>query len=172
MTIKIELPAAITITSRGQSVTLDMTKLTPEIVARLAVHGATQKVSDAASNATKVAADSGALVDDVTVSLMSKAVDALLKGEWAQRTGGDGVDERTRVARQVTQATVKAKLGATSPEWKAFTGLSDAEQVAKLDEWFADNAEVLTNAVDAEIAERAAKRERKAGLAGKVAIKL
>lgn len=169
MTIKIDLPESHTVTKgpRGgawtASVTCDVTKLSPEIVARLAMHGLHQKIADAAAGATTL---------DEANAAMQKAIDAITAGTWTSRTAGEGVDERTRVARSVVHAAVKAKFGAKSPQWATFTGLEPAEQVAKLDAWFAENEATFTPAVDAEIARRAAKRDAKAGLAGAIAIEL
>lgn len=162
MAIKIELPESHTVTKgpRGgawqASVAVTLADLSPDIIARLAVHGLHQKVADAASGATTV--------DEANAS-MQKAVDALVAGEWTSRSaGGAGVDERTRVARSVVHAAVKAKFGSKSPEWATFTGLADDEQAAKLDAWFAANEATFTPAVEAEMERRAAKRAEKAGL--------
>lgn len=95
-------------------------------------------------------------------------LDKLLTGTIGTRGGGDGVDERTRVARSVTMAAAKARFGAKSPEWATFTGLSDAEQAEKLDAWFTAFESALSPEVDAEMERRAAKRAAKQGLAGKV----
>lgn len=118
----------ITITSRGQSVTVDTSKLSDEIKSRLFIHGLVQKVSDAASSAAKVAAETSSTVEAVTVAMMQKAADSLLAGEWAVRTAGEGVSELTRVTRSVMRLKVKTKYGAKSAEWAKFTGMSDEEQ--------------------------------------------
>lgn len=83
--------------------------------------------------------------------------------------GGGGVDEETRVARIVVRRAVKAKFGAKSPEWARFTGLSDDEQNAKLDEWRTANADAFAPAIADEMARRKAEREQRAGLASGVA---
>lgn len=162
MTIKIDLPESHTVTKGPRdkswlaSVSVDVTKLSPEIVARLAVHGLHQKIADAAS---------GAETEAEAVASMQKAVDAVLAGEWTQRTGGGGVDEVTLVRRQIVRAAVKAKFGAKSPEWTEFTGRADTDQAAKLDEIFAANEAAFGPAVDAKLAERKREREAKAKLA-------
>lgn len=169
MTIKIDLPESHVVTKGPRdkswiaSVTVDVTKLSPEIVAKLAVHGLQQKIADAAS---------AAKTQDEALADMQKAVDAVLKGEWSSRGAGGGVDERTSVARSIMRSAAKARFGAKSAEWATFTGLDDAAQAAKLDEWFAANADALAGEVDAEMAARAKRREAKAGLAGKVDIAL
>lgn len=153
---KINLPeGGYDVTSRGVSVTVDLKALSPDILAECLLHGLTQKVADAASQAKSVADESGEDIGAVTQAMMQKAVDALLAGEWSRRSGGGGVDESTRIARLVTRRLVKAKFGAKSPEWATFTGLEAAEQNAKLDEWFAANEDVLAPERDAEMARRA-----------------
>ena len=82
--------------------------------------------------------------------------------------GGGGVDERTRVGRIVVRNAVKAKFGSKSPDWAKFTGLDDAAQVAKLDEWLAANEATFAPAIDAELARRAEAAKAKTGLAKKV----
>lgn len=169
MTIKITLPDTHTVTKGPRdkawlaSVTCDVTKLSPEIVARLAMHGLHQKVADAAAGATNEAEASSA---------MQKAVDAVIAGDWTSRTAGAGVDELTRVRRSVVRGAVKAKWGSKSGNWTTFTGLTDDEQNAKLDAWFDANADAFAEPVETEMAERAAKRARKTGLAGAVAFEL
>lgn len=98
--------------------------------------------------------------------------DRLVAGTLGTRGSGSGVDERTRVQRSVVFAALKAKFGAKSPEWAEFTGRTDEAQAERLDEVYAENESVFAGAVDAELAERAAKRARKAGLAGAVDITL
>lgn len=169
MTIKIDLPETHTVTKgpRDKSwlaeVTCNVTALSADIVARLAMHGLHQKIADAASGAETL---------DEASAAMQKALDGLLAGEWTQRTGGGGVDERTAVTRSVVRGAVKAKFGAKSAEWASFTGLDDAAQNAKLDEWAAANADAFAPAIEAELAERAAKRARKADLVKGVAFTL
>lgn len=166
-TIKIDLPETHTATKgprdkswEAVSVTVDVTKLAPEIIARLAVHGLQQKLADAASQ-SKTA--------DEAIGAMQKAADALLAGEWASRVAGSGVDDFTRIARLIVRRAIKAKLGAKSPEWAAFTGLPDAEQAEKLDANFAKNEAVFRPEVEAEIERRKAEAKARSGLATKVA---
>lgn len=137
------------------SVEVDMDKLSKDIAARLAVHGLVQKVADAAS-ASKTY--------DEALASMQKAVDALMAGEWSSRVAGSGVDEFTSTARSMVKAIFKAKLGAKSPEWAEFTGLSDADQFAKLDALFAKNEKVLRPKVEAELKRKQMEREAKRAL--------
>jgi 5,10-methenyltetrahydromethanopterin hydrogenase len=167
--IKIELPESMTVTkgprnkSWSASVGVDLSKLSPEMVARLAVHGAHQKIADAASGATTA--------DEATAS-MQKAADAIIAGTWTSRTAGAGVDEETRVARIVVRNAVKAKFGSKSPEWAKFTGMSDDEQVAKLDSIREANADAFMPAITAEMERRAKAAADRSGLAKSVSIEL
>lgn len=112
----------------------------------------------------------GAKSTDEALGAFNTKLDRLLNGTIGTRSGGDGVDERTRVARSVTMAAAKAKFGSKSPEWATFTGLSDDDKNAKLDGWYAANAAAFDPAVDEEMARRAAKRDAKSALAGSVDI--
>lgn len=162
MTIKIDLPATHIVTKgpRDKSwmaeVSVDVAKLSPEIVAELAMHGLHQKIADAASAAKS---------EDEALASMQKAMDALLAGEWTRRTGGGGVDERTRVARSIVRKAFKDNNPAGSDARETFMALDDADQNAKLDEWFAANEDAFGPAVDAELAARKAERERRTKLA-------
>ena len=164
----IELTGGFTVTKgpRGGAwkaeATCDLDTLTPDMVRNLALHGLKQKIADAASGAE----------DEVTATAaMNKAIDAIQAGEWSSRgSGGEGVDEFTACARRLCRNVVKDSWGAKSPKWTEFTGLSDAEQAAKLDQVFADNEAALRPAVESEVAERQAKRARLAATKGKVKI--
>lgn len=114
----------------------------------------------------------GAKSTDEALGAFNQKLDKLLNGSIGTRTSGDGADERTRVARSVVMQAAKAKFGAKSPEWKTFTGLSDADQVAKLDGWYADNRATFDPAVDEEMARREARHAAKEELAGNVAFKM
>lgn len=166
---EIETPDAWTVTKgwRGEETkvdaTIDVGKLSAEIVAKLAMHGLQQKIADAAAGAKTV--------DEADAS-MNKAIEALLAGDWSSRGSGEGVSEETRVARSVVRQAVKAKFGAKSPEWAKFTGLSDADQNAKLDEWFAGNADAFAPAVEKEMERRKAAAKAKAKLADSLSIDL
>ena len=114
----------------------------------------------------------GAKNTDEALGAFNSKLDKLLNGTIGTRGSGDGADERTRVARSIVQAAMKAKFGAKSPEWAEFTGRSDEAQVARLDEIFAENEATFAPAVDEEIARRAAKRAAKENLAASVEVTL
>lgn len=134
---------------------VDLAAIPAAIVTDLLLHGLKQKIADAAS---------GAQTADEAGAAMAKAAKAILAGEWSSRVAGAGVDERTRVQRMIARIALKAKVGAKSAEWAAFTGLSDAEQAAKLDGIYAKNEAKLAKAVDDKLALLAAEREAKRGL--------
>lgn len=110
----------------------------------------------------------GAKNTDEALGAFNAKFDKLINGTIGTRTGGDGADERTRVARQIVRGLVKAKYGAKSSEWAAFTGLSDADQNAKLDAMYAANEAKLAGAVDDKIAELAATRAKRGEMAKEV----
>jgi hypothetical protein len=130
---------------------------------KLALHGLTQKVADAAS---------GAKTEDEAIAAMQKAVDSLTRGEWSSRVAGDGATEETLVARSIMRGLVKAKYGSKSAEWATFTGLEPAEQNAKLDAMAEKNAKAIADKVGEEIARRKAARADKAKLVSKVDVEL
>lgn len=106
----------------------------------------------------------GAKSTDEALGSFNGKLDKLLNGTIGTRGSGDGADERTRVARQIVRGAVKAKFGGKSPEWATFTGLDDAAQNAKLDEWFAANEATFGPAVDEKLAELAAARAKRTEL--------
>ena len=114
----------------------------------------------------------GAKSTDEAKGAFNGKYDKLINGTIGTRGSGDGADERTRVARSVVYAALKIKFGAKSPEWAEFTGRPDDAQVARLDEIYAENEAVFAPRVDEEMAERAAKRARKADLAKAVEVTL
>lgn len=183
MNITIETNETFTATSRGVSVDIDVTKLSATIAANLFAYGLTQKLADAASGAVKDAAE-GAKVNvedkaamkewsmseagrmaiaESTKTMMSKAADALVAGEWSTRGEGSGVSTEVRVARSLMRGMMKAK--ADSKAWAAFTGLSDADQNAKIDANIAANADAMAVKVATEIKRLDALRAAKAKIA-------
>lgn len=106
----------------------------------------------------------GAKTQQEAVAMFAKKRDALIAGTIGVRVGGGSVDDETRIARNIVKGALKTKMGKDSADWKAFTGLSDADMNAKLDAVFAKNKDKLQPKVDAEVAALKAERERKAGL--------
>lgn len=111
----------------------------------------------------------GAKSTDEAQGAFNGKYDKLINGTIGTRASGDGADERTRVARSVVRGAVKAKFGSKSPEWATFTGLDDAAQAAKLDEWYAKNEATFAPVVNEKMAELAAARAKRGELVKTVA---
>jgi hypothetical protein len=150
MQFEINLADSFTATSRGASVTVDVAKLAPHIVAALALHGLGQKVGDAAATAMADAGFGGrkfaelteaeqAMVQDHARSAMETVVEGLMKGEWSARNAAEKVDELTLRIRKLFGEILRAN----APDvWKAeFKSLDVSERGAKLDKLFAAQAE-------------------------------
>lgn len=190
MNITFETADTFTATSRGVSATVNVAALSPTIIANLFAYGLTQKLADAASGAVKDAAEGAKInVDDKakmkewsmseagrmaiaesTATMMTKAADALAKGEWSTRGEGSGVSVETRVGRSLMRSMMKAK--ADSKAWAAFTGLTDAAQNEKIDANIAKNADVMREKVTAEIKRLDALRVAKAKIGDGLTIDL
>lgn len=150
-------------TRAGVEMSIDIKKLSPEIIDQLVRHGLTQKIGDAAANAKAVALETGVSVADAAKAMMEKVRDALLAGDWGTvRTGGGGVSEEVAIQRAVMREVMKASFGAKSPKWAEFTGKTDAEQATILDNLFAKNAAALAPKVAAETKRRETVRRAKA----------
>jgi hypothetical protein len=170
--LTIELPDTMTVAMRnGASVTINSADL-QGVAVQLFEYGVGQKVRDAASAASGTAKETGEDVQVVAQGMMDSAVKALLAGEWSHRGEGTSADPRVAIARSIVRRAMKEKLGSKSPQWAKFTGLSDADQLAKLDETFAANAELFNPLVDAEIKRRADANKAKTKAANALEINL
>lgn len=172
-TYKVELADTYTVSMRnGASVVVETAKvaaLLPELLA----YGIGQKVRDAASGATKAAEAEGSEgVRAEAQRMMESAVAALVAGEWSHRGEGATVDPRVSIGRSIMRKLMKDTLGKDSPEWATFTGLSDADQLAKIDENVAANAELIEPAIAEELARREAKKAAAKAVAKKVKISI
>lgn len=98
------------------------------------------------------------------VAHVREKIEEFLKGNIG-RAAASGVSTEQAIARQEARRLVKAKYGAKSPEWAAFTGLGDEEQLAKLDELVEKNRAHFDKFVAAEMKARreAAEKRAKAG---------
>ena len=166
MHVKIELPAGHTITSRDLSVTVDLTKLSPELIARAALHGLTQKIADAAAGAAKVAGE-GASPEKVAATgqaLMQKVVDQLEAGEWGrQRSAGDGRGAHWKFVRAIVR---DALTGDNAAGYKAIPSDDQAARAAYLDSLFdglADDKRALIEDAAREAFEEEKARKAKLG---------
>lgn len=170
--LTIELPATVTVGMRnGASVevkTADLAALGTELF----IYGVGQKLRDAASGASKVASETETELQVVAQGMLDSALASLVAGEWSHRGDGQGTDPRTLVARSIVRKAIKEKVGSKSPAWAKFTGLSDADQLAKLDETYAANEELFAPLVDAEIKRRADAQKAKQSAAKALDISL
>lgn len=172
MKMTIELPDTLTVAMRnGASVEIPTNGLAG-LASELFIYGVGQKVRDSASAASTQAKETNTDVAVVAQGMMDAAVVALLAGEWSHRGDGTGADPRTLIARSIVRRAIKEKVGSKSPEWAKFTGLSDKDQIAKLDETFAANAELFDPLVDAEIKRRADANKAKSKAAASLSIEL
>lgn len=174
MTLSITLPASITVTTRGVSVDVPVDKLSADLVAKLALHGLVQKISDAAAGALRAALpkvledatldqakawgkENAAAVDATAKGLMQKAVDAIAAGTWSTRAAGTGnskADELTTIMRDIMRAQVKANPKALA----RYAGIDKKDAVKKLafiDDLITRNLERMTIAAQKVIDARA-----------------
>lgn len=82
----------------------------------------------------------------------------------------ESVPTETAIARQLVRKALKDQLGAKSEKWSTFTGLSDDDQVAKLDAIYEKNTAKFEPAVKEEMKLRAAKAAAAKKLSGAMEI--
>lgn len=170
----INLPAAFAVSKGPRNgdwsavCDIDPAKVPEALWTELALHGLKQKIADAASSA-KTEAEASAAMD--------KARDALYAGEWRRTSkAGEAVDPVTAEARIIIRQAMKdslnkgGKKGAPTKEWAAFLGLSDDDQLAKIDANIEANRAAIWPLAEAEAKRKADARKAKAAL--KVAFKL
>lgn len=169
----IELPDVVTVAMRnGASVDIETSKLVG-LGRELLDYGIGQKVRDSASGASKAAEAEGSKGLEAEAQAMIEAcVAKLYAGEWSSRGEGGTTDPRVAIGRSLVRKAIKEKFGAKSPEWAAFTGLSDADQRAKLDANLEANRTELDPAIDAELKRRADAKKAKSKLASGLEIAL
>lgn len=170
MQVTINLPATLDVTSREQSVTLDVTKLPVAIIERAIAHGLTQKIADAAAGAKRVAEESDDMtVEEATVSLMQAVVDTLEGGSWGRERGAaSGLSARDAMARKIVGDWFRSTYAKGTPERDKYNDADSAGRYAIIDKIWADNADAFGPAVDDAIA---AEKAKKAGLA-KIAVSI
>lgn len=115
METKINLPATHEVSSRGKTVTVDLAKLSPDMIAKLALHGLTQKVADAAAGAKKAAGEDAddATIADTGWNLMDAVAKRLEAGDWgAERGGGATADPLDKWRLAVMRDIMKTPKGA------------------------------------------------------------
>lgn len=164
--INVTLPTKHGVTSRDETVMVDMTKLSADILAKLALHGLTQKIADAASGAAGdacakhfgagwkevakadrtafLATDAGkASVAEFTRAAMESAMETLLAGDWSARGEGGGAAPVDPVA-NLAHTNAKADLLAV---FKAKTGKKKMADIAatgpEIGKYFVTKGEVV-----------------------------
>lgn len=181
-TIKIELPDTHVITSRDRNVQVAIGDLRPEIIAKLALHGLTQKVADSAASALADAGFEGMSfkdldeadkdkVRDAATAAMNATIDSLVKGEWSERRAAQAVDPVTKRIRVILGDWLRA----TGKEaWAPFKALEGDARAEALDQFFADQDDATQAAVkeqaETELAAEAKQKAKIAKLGLKVAV--
>lgn len=127
---------------------VDLTRLEPEIVARLAVHGLVQKIADAAS---------GAKTEAEAIGLMEKVREALYAGDWTVRTASVGVTDE-----QAALINAVGKLIRNTDKRKEYNAKGIADKLAIAEK---NRAQVTDDMLDAELGAIIAKREERARIA-------
>lgn len=113
---EMDLPQELIIERRdGAKVTCNVENLNDDIIAKLAMHGLRQKISDAAASAKKQADEDGGDVAEIASAMMQKVVDNLEKGDWGVERGegasADPLDKyRVKVLRQLMAANPDGEL--------------------------------------------------------------
>lgn len=159
---------SLNVESRGVSVEVDVMNIPHDVLRQVLWHGLKQKVADAASGATGLiwqeikgkgapkpsrdqlkdfAEAHEKPIQDQTLALMQKAVDALLAGQWQVRVAGDGTstkwtDEQSLaldIAKGALQAIFVAALAKAQPGAKP-TAANFVALSPKVAAYFKENA--------------------------------
>lgn len=169
MEYTINLPDTLEVTSREQTVTLDLRKLDPMLLTQAVTHGLTQKIADAAAGAAQSAArgelgeerfkqkanvkewtgDEGnwAIIAQEGKRMMELVVERLLEGDWgAVRTGGGGVPAVVVLARQMAGAVIRRGLVARDGNAKVFAGLTTQGKRDLCDKFIGAHPDILGDA--------------------------
>lgn len=170
--VKITLPETLDVTSREQTVTVDVQALSVDVLARAVTHGLTQKIADAAAGAANSAAlgelgnmdglsaeqkkrkvkewteDEGnwAIIAKEGLRMMEATADRLAQGDWGKERGSGGVDPITALARRMAATIIKAGLVLRDGNAKAYTALTTADKHAACDKMIAAKPELLEQA--------------------------
>lgn len=153
----------VTITAPDGEWLIDGKALSAESIMHLLGY-ASQSLQDAYAGAKTQAEAKGAF---------DAKMDKIVNGTIGTRGDGSGASFETIVARSVMRNAAKLKFGKDSAEWAKFTGLPDADQIAKLDEWLAGKAgESLKGAIAKEVELRKARAANKAEAANGLDISL
>ena len=170
----IELPATYAVTSRDIGLEVKVGDMSAEIIAKLALHGLTQKVGDSAAGALKDAGFEGWKFADLTddekarvrehaKAAMQGTVDALMRGEWSERrVGGESLSAVERKMLVMFGEFIRANAADVWKEtFKPLEGAERTEALLKFMRGQDDDfrAELEQNAKD-ELAREAAARAK------------
>ena len=166
MSITIELPETFDVTSRGETVTVDVAKLSADLVARAVLHGLKQRIGDSAAGAAKVAAASYDMtVEEVTASFMQDVVDTLHAGSWGiERGAGGGISARDRMARKIVGKWFRDAYAKGTAQRTKYDDADGAGRYAIIDKVWSDKVDAFGPLVDEAIEMEAAKAEKLAGI--------
>lgn len=160
--ITISLPEAIDFTRAGQVFRAELAKMPVTIVQQLVMHGAIQKIGDAAS---------GAKGDGVfAINAMTAAHEALLAGNWGRTRGAAGEPLVNRFIRDIIRAVLS---DASKKEYKALDAEKRNEWLdAKFDALTTEQADAVTRAAEAAMETWQAEQAAKKAMVGELGIKL
>lgn len=148
----IELPETFGFTRAGQTFTVESGKLPKDIVTQLVMHGATQKIGDAAAG--KADADA--------MTAMQAVYESLVNGDWGRSRGGGGEEPIMRFIREQVRMLL---TGDNKAKYAAMKGDSDGRNTF-LEELFEAQTEANQAAIRS-AAEEAMEEERRKKAAAK-----
>lgn len=157
MEMNVKMPATHEVSSRGKTVTVDLAKMDEAMIVKLALHGLTQKVADAAAGAKKAAGEGAdeELIAETGWQLMDAVARRLESGDWgAERGSGGSADPLDKWRLAVMRDIMKTPNGAELK--KKYDAISSDDQKARK-ELLLDVA-----AKNAEIVDKEAKKRRDA----------
>ncbi len=172
--ISITLPESHVVSSRDRNVSVDLGKLSGEIIAKLALHGLTQKVADSAASALADAGFEGLSfkdlpdtdkdkVRDAAVAAMNGTIESLIAGEWSERRAAQAVDPVTKRIRAILGEWLRAT---GKDAWAPFKALEGDARGEALDKFFAEQDDATQAAVKEQAeTELAAEAKQKAKIA-------
>lgn len=177
ITITIALPESYVVTSRDRNVSVDVSKLSADIIAKLVAHGVTQKVGDAAANAKALSGGDESKAPDIAESLMTTVARNLEAGKWGKtRNAFAAVSSLDKMMRSIALSKIMAKIGDDDAKLKAWRGRTLADRNDYLDSIIDNLSEekhaVWTAEAEVMVAEAEAAAARKAKLADDVEVEI
>lgn len=177
----IELPNTYAVVSRSIGVEAKLDKLSPEIIAKLALHGLTQKIGDSAASALKDAGFEGqkfkdlseadkVKVNDFAKAAMAATLEALEKGEWSERRAGAGsVDPVVQRIRVLFGALLREQA---KDVWATVKDLEPKDKAERLDALFATQDEAFQTAMAGDAKEQLEAEAKARAKVAKLTVKI